>query len=63
MAIDAALSTILSPVMLFFVLGLGAALLRSDITFPEALSKGLAIYLMMAIGIPLYIMLGRMIGG
>jgi hypothetical protein len=51
MAIDAALSTILSPVILFFVLGLGAALLRSDITFPEALSKGLAIYLMMAIGL------------
>lgn len=49
-SIDLALSTILSPMVLFFVLGLGAALLRSQMTVPEAFSKGLAIYLMMAIG-------------
>ena len=48
---DLALATILSPVVLFFVLGLGAGLGKSDITIPEAVSKGLAIYLMMAIGL------------
>ncbi|MBY0420978.1 MAG: sodium-dependent bicarbonate transport family permease [Parvularculaceae bacterium] len=51
MALDLALSTLLSPVVLFFVLGLLAALARSELTFPEAISKGLAIYLMMAIGL------------
>lgn len=48
---DLALSTLLSPVVLFFVLGLFAGLAKSDITIPEAVSKGLAIYLMMAIGL------------
>lgn len=48
---DLAISTILSPIVLFFVLGLGAALLRSQMTIPEAFAKGLAIYLMMAIGL------------
>lgn len=48
---DAALSTILSPIILFFLLGLVAALLRSQMTVPEAFAKGLAIYLMMAIGL------------
>ncbi len=48
---DVALATLLSPVVLFFVLGLLAGLARSDITIPEAVSKGLAIYLMMAIGL------------
>lgn len=51
MALDIALATLLSPVVLFFVLGLAAALARSDMTIPEAVSKGLAIYLMMAIGL------------
>ncbi len=51
MALDLALTTLLSPVVLFFVLGLLAALARSELTFPEAISKGLAIYLMMAIGL------------
>lgn len=48
---ELAVTTILSPVVLFFILGLSAALARSDITIPEALSKGLALYLMMAIGL------------
>lgn len=47
---EIALSTLLSPMVLFFGLGLFAALLRSQMTVPEAFSKGLAIYLMMAIG-------------
>ena len=51
MSLDLALSTILSPVVLFFVLGLGAALARSDMTVPEQFAKGLSIYLMMAIGL------------
>lgn len=51
MSLDLALSTILSPIVLFFVLGLIASLLRSQMTIPEAFAKGLAIYLMMAIGL------------
>ena len=51
MSLDLALSTILSPIVLFFVLGLGAALLKTQMTVPEAFAKGLAIYLMMAIGL------------
>lgn len=51
MALDLAIATILSPVVLFFVLGLVAALARSDMSIPEAFAKGIAIYLMMAIGL------------
>lgn len=51
MSLDLVMSTLLSPIVLFFVLGLGAALLRSQMTVPEAFAKGLAIYLMMAIGL------------
>lgn len=48
---DVAISTLLSPIILFFVLGMAAALVRSQMSIPEAFSKGLAIYLMMAIGL------------
>jgi len=48
---DVAVSTLLSPIILFFALGMGAALLRSQMSVPEAIAKGLAIYLMMAIGL------------
>lgn len=48
---DVAISTLLSPIILFFALGMGAALLRSQMSVPEAFAKGLAIYLMMAIGL------------
>lgn len=44
-------STLLSPIILFFMLGMAAALLRSQMSVPEAFAKGLAIYLMMAIGL------------
>ncbi|MEM1032116.1 MAG: sodium-dependent bicarbonate transport family permease [Myxococcota bacterium] len=47
---DHALSTLLSPVVLFFGLGFGAGLLRSSLAVPEALAKGLSLYLMLAIG-------------
>jgi hypothetical protein len=38
-------------VILFFILGLGAAFARSDLSIPEAIAKGLSIYLMIAIGL------------
>ncbi len=49
-AFDLALNNLLSPMVLFFALGLGAALARSDLSMPEAIAKFLALYLMMAIG-------------
>lgn len=49
-AIDLALANLVSPVVLFFVLGLAAALARSDMSIPEAAAKTLALYLMMSIG-------------
>ena len=48
---DVALQTLLSPIILFFALGMVVALFRSQMTIPEAFAKGLAIYLMMAIGL------------
>ncbi|MGL4634374.1 MAG: sodium-dependent bicarbonate transport family permease [Beijerinckiaceae bacterium] len=48
--LDLALSNLLSPMVLFFALGLMAALARSDLTVPEAAAKFMALYLMMAIG-------------
>lgn len=45
-----AVANILSPMVLFFALGFAAALLRSDLAVPEAIAKGLALYLMLAIG-------------
>ncbi len=51
LAMDIALATLLSPMVLFFLLGLGAALLKSQMSIPEAFAKGLAIYLMMSIGL------------
>jgi len=49
--LDVAVSTLLSPIILFFALGMAAALLRSQMSVPEAIAKGMAIYLMMAIGL------------
>jgi uncharacterized protein len=49
-AVDLAIANLLSPMVLFFALGLAASLARSDLTVPEAVAKFLAIYLMMAIG-------------
>lgn len=48
--IDLALSNFLNPVILFFILGFGARLLKSDLEIPGNVSKFIAIYLMMAIG-------------
>jgi hypothetical protein len=52
--VDAVLATaaqnILSPIILSFILGLGAALARSSLSVPEAVAKGMSIYLLFAIG-------------
>ncbi len=45
------LGVLLSPVILFFVLGASAAFARSDLSIPEAIAKGLSLYLMAAIGL------------
>lgn len=42
---------LLSPVVLFFVLGIFAALFKSDLKIPNGLSEGLSIYLLIAIGL------------
>jgi hypothetical protein len=43
-------ANLLSPAVLFFGLGVGAALLRSDLKFPEPLYVTLTIYLLTALG-------------
>jgi uncharacterized protein len=45
------LETLTSPVILFFVLGFLAALVKSDLTIPEPFAKAMSIYLMAAIGL------------
>ncbi len=45
------LSGLLIPAVLFFMLGFLASLVRSDLKFPEGMSKGLTIYLLIGIGL------------
>ena len=45
------INTLTSPIILFFILGMVAGFARSDLVIPEAIAKGLAIYLMAAIGL------------
>ncbi len=45
-----AAQNLISPIILSFVLGLLAALARSDLNFPEAIAKGISLYLLFAIG-------------
>ena len=45
-----AADNLLSPIILFFALGLFAALARSDLSVPEAAAKTLSLYLLFAIG-------------
>ncbi|MFK7876446.1 MAG: sodium-dependent bicarbonate transport family permease [Paracoccaceae bacterium] len=45
-----AASNLISPIILSFVLGVLAALVRSDLSVPEAVAKGMSIYLLFAIG-------------
>lgn len=51
MDISAGLSSLLSAPVLAFVLGLLAVAIRSDLRVPEAMTQGLSIYLLLAIGI------------
>lgn len=43
-------ANLLSPIILSFALGVSAALARSDLAIPEAVAKGMSIYLLFAIG-------------
>lgn len=43
-------ANLISPIILSFVLGVAAAMARSDLTIPEAVAKGMSIYLLFAIG-------------
>ncbi|MGB7285441.1 MAG: sodium-dependent bicarbonate transport family permease [Salaquimonas sp.] len=45
------IDTLLSPVILFFILGALASFARSDLSIPEAIAKGMSLYLMAAIGL------------
>ena len=47
---ELAIQNLLSPMVLFFVLGLIAAFARSDLNVPESVAKLLALYLLMVIG-------------
>ena len=46
-----ALQTLTSPVILFFLLGMLAAAAKSELSIPEAMAKGMSLYLMAAIGL------------
>lgn len=50
-AIELLQLNLLSPVILCFLLGIAATLLRSDMRLPEQLYQGLSIYLLFAIGL------------
>ena len=50
LVLGAALANLLSPPILFFVLGLLAGWARSDLEVPDAIAKALALYLILAIG-------------
>ena len=48
--LELAAANLISPIILSFVLGLFAAFARSDLSIPEAIAKGMSIYLLFAIG-------------
>ena len=48
--LELAAANLISPIILSFALGLAASLARSDLTIPEAVAKGMSIYLLFAIG-------------
>ncbi|ARA93615.1 MAG: sodium-dependent bicarbonate transport family permease [Bacteroidetes bacterium] len=49
--LDILLANLLSPIVLAFVLGVVASVVRSDLKFPESLYTALSIYLLFAIGL------------
>ncbi len=50
MDLSLAAQNLISPPVLFFALGVVAALARSELAIPEAVAKALSLYLMLAIG-------------
>lgn len=50
MNIDVLISNLTNPVLLFFLLGIIATSLKSDLTIPESSSKFISLYLLFAIG-------------
>ena len=50
MDLSLALQNLISPPVLFFALGLLAALARSDLAIPQPIAKAMSLYLMLAIG-------------
>ncbi|RVT83220.1 sodium-dependent bicarbonate transport family permease [Rhodobacteraceae bacterium CCMM004] len=48
--LDLALANLISPIILSFALGMAAAVARSDLSVPEAVAKGMSIYLLFSIG-------------
>lgn len=51
MAIETGIAALISPMILFFVLGGFAGLVRSDLSVPEPIGKAMSLYLMAAIGL------------
>lgn len=49
--LEIVIQNLVSPVVLFFVLGLFASIVKSDLKFPAGLSEFLSIYLLIAIGL------------
>lgn len=45
-----AYSNLTSPMVLCFILGMAAALMRSELSIPQSVAKGMSIYLLFAIG-------------
>jgi len=45
------IDSLLIPAVLFFVLGVFAKLISSDLKFPDGMTKGISLYLLMAIGL------------
>lgn len=45
-----AAGNLMSPIILFFALGLLASFARSDLSIPESIAKGMSIYLLVSIG-------------
>ena len=50
MSIDILISNLTNPVLLFFVLGIIASLVKSDLKIPDSSSKFISLYLLFAIG-------------
>ena len=48
--LELALGNLVSPMVLFFALGVAAGWLKSDLSIHEVISKGVSLYLMLAIG-------------